>query len=670
MKKILKLTALSISIATAANFAYADTTTNITLDKITVSGSASKTGSLKFYSPTSSTTLQTSDAQNIGTNQLDASLRYTPGVQAQLYGGDLDDSLWFKVRGFDASIFVDGAPVFKDGYTWYSPVLFGYETAEVAKGANSVLFGASEAGGAVNLVTKRPQLQEKGLLQFNVGNRGQRGLALDYNGNYNNTLLYRIVASYDHQKGETYRTWAEQYYFAPSVTWLIDDKSSLTVLASVQKSTGVPTTNFYPFVGTVDTSSYEVSRRTNLGNPDADFFQRKAESFAIEYKRELGLGWDISAKYSYLQSKRDQLASYYSWLDSGTNYYRGYLYNDTTQRNHNVDVHVTNVAKVGGGTNTLALGAQYNYVKVTGVYGFGTYSGTYDLLAPTYTSAPTGYANQNPYLVNQHQSSLYLQDTFDWNNFIFDLGLRYDKVSSQSYTLGTNGAYETNRTTYSAGVMYNFDFGLSPFIHYSTSFKPVAGSDGQTAYKPITATQLEYGIKYVPEAIDARFTLTLFNIQEDNSLVQTATVAQQLAKNTSKGVELSADVNLTKNFNALLSYTYMDAKTRNGTALVRTPLTAFNQATARFTYSLDSIPLTLGAGARYFGESSDELGNPGKTIPSYVVADLLAKYSFTRNLDLLVTVTNLTNKTYVTGCYYSCYYGEGRKVNATLSYSW
>ncbi|RIY38759.1 TonB-dependent siderophore receptor [Psittacicella gerlachiana] len=673
MNKILKLTTLSVCLMSAASFAET-TENNLTLNKISVTGSLSKVGGLKFYSPTSSSNVNVANAQEWGEAQLDSSLRYTSGVQAQLYGADLDDTYWYKIRGFDANLFIDGNPVYNGGYTSYSPVLFGYEEIEVAKGANSVLYGASESGGAINLITKRPKLQPQGLVQLNVGNRGQRGLAVDYNGNYANKLLYRLVSSYSHAKGETYGTWAEQYYFAPSLTWLINDKNSLTVLASVEKSTGVPTTNFYPFVGTVDTSSFEISRRTNLGNPELDYFNRYAQKFNLDYTSEFAQGWQLDLSYNYLRSKRDQLSSYYSWASALPEYYRGYLYNNTTQRSHTLDAHVTNKSNIFGGKNTLVLGAQYNYIKVDGKYGYNTYTGSFNVLDPVYTGS-VDLSSMNPYLVNQHQTSLYLQNSFDWNNFILDLGYRFDKVSSKSDTFGSVSSYEATRNTYSLGLMYNFDLGISPFVHYSTSFKPLSGTSGTQAYKPITARQIEYGIKYVPEFIDAKFTLTVFDIKEKNSLIYTSTIAQQIGNNSSKGVELEADVKLLDNLNLNLAYTYMDAKTmvtsgdKSGQK-VRTPLTAFNQVATRVSYSFENIPLTLGAGARFFGSSSDELGNSGKTIPSYTVFDLMAKYNFTNNLDLLVSVTNLTNKTYVTGCYYSCYYGEGRKVNATLSYKW
>ncbi|RIY31086.1 hypothetical protein CKF54_07805 [Psittacicella hinzii] len=669
MNKIFKLTTLSVCLATALSSFANESSTNLTLEKITVSGSVSKTGTLKFYSPSSSSTLSTAQANEIGANQLDASLRYTPSVQAQLYGGDVDDSLWFKIRGFDASLFVDGSPVYKNGYTYYSPVLFGYETVEVAKGSNSVLYGTSEAGGAVNLITKRPGFENKGLVQVNVGNREQRGIAFDYNGNYANTLLYRLVASYDHQEGETYGTWGENFYFAPSLTWIIDEASRLTVLTSVQKSTGVPTTNFYPVSGTVDTSSFEINRRTNLGNPDFDFYNRKAYKFGIEYSRELTKNLELNFSYNYLQSEREQLASYYSFMNSGTSYYRGYLYNNTKSRDHHLDLNIANKAEVFNGRNTFVAGLQYGYTKVTGNYGFGTYSGTYDLLNPVSSGRPD-YSNLPIFQVNQHQTAFYLQDTFDWNNFIFDLGYRHDRVSSKSDTLGAKESYKTNYDTYSAGVMYNFDFGLSPFVHYSTSFKPLSGSDGVNAYKPITAHQFEYGFKYVPEFIDAKFTVTLFNIKEKNSLVYTSTIAQQIGNNEAKGVELSADFNLTRNLSANLAYTYLDAKTTTTSgSVVRTPLTAYNQASARINYRFDSLPLQLGIGGRYFGESSDQIGNTKDfKVPSYFIVDLMAKYNVNKDWEVLATLTNLTDKKYVTGCYYSCYYGEGRKFNVSLSY--
>src|SRR5690606_40443328 len=65
-----------------------------------------------------------------------------------------------------------------NGYFVWKPELFGVETVEVLKGPNSLVFGASEAGGVVNLVTKRPRKEEALQMHAEAGLRQRLGTGL------------------------------------------------------------------------------------------------------------------------------------------------------------------------------------------------------------------------------------------------------------------------------------------------------------------------------------------------------------------------------------------------------------------------------------------------------------------------------------------------------------
>ncbi|MFC6275888.1 TonB-dependent siderophore receptor [Psittacicella hinzii] len=669
MTKRLSLTLAALLVALP--YAQAETT-QVTLDDITVVGSVNKIGNLKFYAPNSTATISTNTSSENGTNQVDAALRYTAGVTSQMYGQDLDDTLWFKVRGFDANVYLDGASLHSSGYTTYSPNLFGLEAIEIAKGADSTVFGPTASGGVVNLVTKKPQTTSRGLFYVNVGNDNQRGIGIDYNNHYQGKILYRVVANYNHQDGETYGTYGESYYLAPSAIFVFTPKARLTVSTSVQKDVGVPTTSFYPVDGTVYRSAYTIARDTNLGNPEADYYVRKAGTFALDYSQEFAQGWSLLATYKYLVFSREQLASYYSYAIQGSNYARGYLFNDTTAHNHSFDTRVAKRFNFTGGNNTTSLGVSYNYNKVGGVYGFGGYFDTYSVLAPNYNITPTDYQNQNPYIVDQRLSSVYLNNQFNYQNLEIDTALRYDYSKITQNTLGVNSSAKDHKTTYAVGAMYNFLNGISPYARYSTSFTPIPGSDGLSAYKPITAHQFEAGVKYVPESFTGKFTVSIFNIQEKNSLVYTTGVARQTGSASAKGFELAAQAQLVKGLDVEIAYTYTDAHTTSSSTgeVTRSPMIPYHTLATKVKYTFGQLPLTLGAGFRYNGTSTDQIGNTKDfKVPSYLLVDLLAKYSINKNLDLMLTVTNLTNKYYVTSCYYTCYLGAARKVNATLSYN-
>lgn len=151
------------------------------------------------------------------------------------------------------------------------------ESVEILKGPNALVFGASEAGGVVNLVTKRPKKTDAFLLNAELGNHDRRGLGLDYNGlaNEAGTVYYRLVAQARQEDGMQRGSEMKSYYLAPSVTVEFSPQTQLTLLASLQHEDGIPTNGFLPGYGTIIPTPYgRIDRRLNPGEPGVDRLKR------------------------------------------------------------------------------------------------------------------------------------------------------------------------------------------------------------------------------------------------------------------------------------------------------------------------------------------------------------------------------------------------------------
>jgi iron complex outermembrane receptor protein len=115
----------------------------------------------------------------------------------------------------------------------------------------------------------------------------------------------------------------------------------------------------------------------------------------------------------------------------------------------------------------------------------------------------------------QSQTGLYLQDQVKLDRWTLLLTTRRDWVTSDftSYAFfPPAGHYNTTDTapTYRAGLSYLFDFGLSPFITYATSFTPNLGADlDGKPFKPTTAEGTEVGLKYKPPGVDLMVTTSV-----------------------------------------------------------------------------------------------------------------------------------------------------------------
>ena len=76
---------------------------------------------------------------------------------------------------------------------WSSPLLVNIERVEFLKGPSSALFGNSNPGGTINMVTKKPLKEQQSAIDFATGSFGTLRTTADFTGplNEKGNLLYR-----------------------------------------------------------------------------------------------------------------------------------------------------------------------------------------------------------------------------------------------------------------------------------------------------------------------------------------------------------------------------------------------------------------------------------------------------------------------------------------------
>lgn len=649
-----------------------------TLGAVTVVGTVGDLQSLDFYAPNSSAVLKRDEIDAQGARKLDQALHYQSGILSEPFGAD-NKVEWFKIRGFDASISLDGTPTTPNGYFVWKPELFGVESVEVLKGPNSLVFGASEAGGVVNLVTKRPRREEALLLQAEAGHRGRLGLGIDYNGiaNEAGTAYYRIVAQARREDGMQRHTDMESYYLAPSVTFDFSPRTSLTLLSSFQHEDGRPTNGFLPAYGTIiDTPYGRIDRRTHAGEPGFDRLKRTQLSAGWLFSHELSEDWTFTQNYKFSKLDIDQRNVFAYGSDGNRELLRGYTLTDGDTRNHYIDNRLSGKLRLGDDIELLpTIGFDYLKSNTSGLNnGFGA-APNLDMFAPVY-GAPFA-VDATPYDLDTRQLGVYasaqLRVGERWN---FNAGIRHDRAKSSGNINAGDASYDVSHNSINVGAMYISDYGVSPYIGYSESFKPVAGVDGYgAAYRPYEAKQTEIGVKLEPSWLDGTLTIAYFDVEEKNALIaDSSNIQTQAGKRNNKGVELQGDFNLTSNTTMKVSYTHNDShQDISADQTVRTPLIPRHQASLWISHRF-SLPnsngLTVAAGARYNGPTEDERYYPGERISSHTLLDLMMQYEVSRAWSLQLNARNLTDKTYVAGCDFYCYYGGGRTVDLQLRYQW
>lgn len=648
------------------------------LDAVTVVGTVDDLQGLDFYAPNSSAVISAKDIEAQGARKLDEALQYQAGILSEPFGAD-NKVEWFKIRGFDASVSLDGTPTTPNGFFVWKPEIFGIESVEVLKGPNSLEFGASEPGGVVNLVTKRPHKEESLRMNAEAGHRGRLGLGIDYNGlaNEAGSVYYRIVAQARRADGMQRQTDMKSYYLAPSLTIDFSERTSLTLLASIQREDGRPTNGFLPAYGTVIGTPYgKIDRRLNAGEPGFDHLKRTQASAGWLFSHTFAPDWTFTQNYRFSHLDIDQ-RNVFAWgSDGNRELLRGYSLTDGSTRNHYIDNRIKGRVRLGESVEILpVVGIDYLKSDTSGSNnGFG-WVPNLDMFDPVYgqpfpLSAP-------PYELRTNQLGLYAAAQArvgsHWN---FNAGIRHDRARSDGMIAGVDSGYDVSRNSVNAGAMYVSDYGVSPYVSYSESFKPIAGVDGYgNTYQPYVGKQKEAGIKLDPDWLGGTLTLAYFDVEERNALISDASnIQSQSGKRTNRGVELQGDFDLTPATRLRVSYTYNHSRQDvNGGQTVRTPLIPRHQASLWLSHRL-GLPnggaLTLAAGARYNGPTEDQQYYPGETIPGYTLFDLMARYQIDRNWAVQLNARNLADKTYVSGCDFYCYYGGERTIDMQLQYQW
>lgn len=615
--------------------------------------------------------------KDTGAKNIQDALQYTAGVYSGGFGLDTrGDSA--RVRGISPSLYLDGLRQVYGSYNSVRTNIYALESLEVLKGPSSMLYGQGDLGGIVNSVSKLPKAEKGGEIWGQYGSFNRKQIAFDVTGpvDEGEQFLYRVVGLQRDSDTQVDHVEDDGYLIAPSFTWNISDKTSMSLLFNRQENKGQVSAQFLPQAGTLDRGSLGyIGSETFVGEPGWDKYDREKTEATLFFDHQFADNWTFSTTARYTESStetREHWITIPSVPDENGFASRTIYTADAETQIFNIDARVTGLFDVGMTRHNLVVGLdrqdarweQDNYF-----YGYGL-GGDINVYNPQYGNLQDQVINPTDRPDNEiKQVGVYLADHIDIGRVALSAGLRHDWAENRTLAVtGPDTVSDEDETTGRVGLMYRFDNGLSPYISYAEAFNMNLGTDGSPAastLKPTTGDQEEIGFKYLSPDKTLAITAAYFDITQENRISDGATPGgvEQIGA-VVDGWELQINKRW-DNFETQFGYTDLNAK--NDSTGDRLPYVAEQIATWWNKLYLGNN-WRVGAGIRYIGDNVGAGDAP--EVPSETLYDAMLGYSI-EQWDFTLDAKNLTDEEFVSWCRSEgadCGFGERRNVTANVRY--
>ncbi|EKQ2080649.1 TonB-dependent siderophore receptor [Salmonella enterica] len=624
-------------------------------------------------------------------NTVSQALRYNAGVVSERYGAFSSGVDFAKIRGFDADYYLDGLRIIGNTGIWGPQIeTWGLQSVEVLHGTSSSLYGQGGSGGVINMISRKPSAIMSNQFKLDIGNYNSRSLSLDSTGPLTDDeqWLYRfdgLAVTRDTQIEDTRQ---KRLYLAPAVTWQPNERTSWTVLTHYLRE---PRSGYYntlpaQVVGLLPNQQGKLDTSRNYSDPSHENSTRTQYDITSLLELQLNDRWQLkqNLRYSHVDSviRRD-----FTRAVTPNERLLTAVYQDSPSKADSLVMDNQAVAQfvTGSVDHQWLSGVDYQTGKLDKDW-WSSQTVTFDPWSshyrPTFNPVPVSRTSTTQRF---HRVGVYSQDEANWHGWHLLLSGRHDwsKMRTDNNLAHTQTQTHDAAWSYRTGLSYPFDNGLAPWIGVSTAFEPLTGTNASgNPFKPTHSIQYETGLKFQPPGSSVMNSLAVYQLtQRDVNTIDPLNPAfyTQTGEVRSRGVELESRAALTDNINIMLSYAWVNnvVTSANDNTQGRHPVGVPAQTGSMWLdYRFNKGPfqgLLIGGGTRYLGAS---WGNGTNTfrVPAVWLSDMTIRYTpgawHLYNLELGLTLNNLTNKSYVASCTSAPYCSIGVGRNVTGSISW
>ena len=531
------------------------------------------------------------------------------------------------------------------------------EQVEVLKGPASVLYGAAEPGGIVNIVTKQPLSQPFYNLAFEAGNFGYYQPSIDFTGplDRNKTALYRLIVGYQSSDGFQDFVDTNQTTIAPSFTFKLGQQTTLNLYHEYNHFNGDPG-EFY--TGVFSDGRF-LPRRFAPDYPQFSFIDATTQKVGYTLNHQFSQNWQIRNNFALASTNtRDGFAAPLSIVDD-----RFLTDFDTEKRRYTIDNYFGQLdvlGKFNTGTISHQLLVGFDLNRNVQTFDANVADSTLpdlDIFNPNYFDTPPfSFVPFYSFDTTTQSYGVYFQDQVRiLDNVKLLMGGRLDWVTQNVTNSGIDSPQQDDFAfNPRIGLVYQPSRSVSLYTSFSQSFNPSTGfnPDGE-AFKPTKGTQFEVGTKV--DFLDGKLSTTLAAYQLTKTNVTTPEFNNigfsiQVGEQRSRGIELDVVGEVLPGWKIIGSYAYTDAEVTEdnsipvGNRLLNVPK---NQASLWTTYeiqkgSLKGVGFGLGL---FYVDARAAFSDNSFFLPNYFRTDTAIYYRRNR-FNAAINIRNLFSVDY------------------------
>lgn len=600
--------------------------------------------------------------RNYGTNDLSSILEGNAGIDA---GYDMRGES-IKIRGFS----VDGGDIYRDGVRDSGQIrrsTANVERVEILKGPASILYGRSDGGAVVNLVSKKANFMPVYKLSGRVGSWSRYGGGIDINHVVNNQLAARLTT--DMERGKSWREGVKYKNFMVSPSIIVtNDGGTVSFEAQYTYDNAWRVPDRMPTKSVYDKLSIDYTKGFSH---DGDFVEDKLHFFRTELNAQLAK--DINFKWVFGYRKASQNFDHFFNGEAISNKLRqNYAKQETDNETISNAFTLTKELNFERFKHNIAVGYD-NSVETRHPRLWYKKAHTQDI--DPYTSRGSWTSNRNVPLTtdNKHKAinnGVFLEDLISLDDkYRLLVGGRFDfyKFKTRNITNMTN-SYKGHSFSPRVGLLWDFLPEHTAYASYSKSFAPYGGrgnigiSIGDTTMldlKPQNNEQYEIGLKSTWADNKFSSNLAIFQIEHNNIKYQPDSknnpyVWAERGKERSRGIELNILGQIYENLYLRSSLGYMRAiiasdKSNPLNERLNLKDTTNWQGNVFLRYAKNDKWYVESGVTGYSKRYSYQVTKTSVTdqhLPGFVRLDASAGYNFNEHAQITLAINNILNKKY------------------------